>query len=186
MGIVIALPKPNLAPDLNNNYVAAGETPQLVQAKANEIDTHKQEPRPQPQTKRKNVKKTTTPKKVVVERPPAKKLVGDKYDWMRAAGISPDVFHLVDDIVSKESGWQTQRWNSQGSGAYGLCQALPASKMASAGSDYMTNPVTQLKWCNEYAQQYGSWHESKVFRDCLGQCFSNRIAAFTNKDHTWW
>lgn len=111
---------------------------------------------------------------------------GGKFDWMAAAGINPDDYQAVDDIVSKESGWQTERWNTQGSGAYGLCQALPASKMASAGDDYMTNPVTQLKWCNQYAQAYGGWHKSKQFRDCTGLCYSVRIAATTYKDHTWW
>jgi len=51
-----------------------------------------------------------------------------------------------------------------GSGAYGLCQALPAAKMASAGEDYMDNPVTQLKWCDGYASgRYGSWGEAFAF-----------------------
>jgi hypothetical protein len=37
-------------------------------------------------------------------------------------------------------------WNTAGSGAYGIPQALPASKMAAAGSDYMTDPATQIRW----------------------------------------
>jgi hypothetical protein len=111
---------------------------------------------------------------------------GGKYDLMAAAGISPDDYQIVDDIVTKESGWQAERWNTQGSGAYGLCQALPASKMADAGDDYMTNPVTQLKWCDQYAKQYGGWHGSKQFRDCTGWCFSSRVAATVFKNHTWW
>lgn len=42
--------------------------------------------------------------------------------------------------------------------AYGICQAKPARKMASAGSDWKTNIVTQLKWCDEYAKgRYGGW-----------------------------
>ena len=40
---------------------------------------------------------------------------------------------------TRESGWQLV-WNTGGSGAYGIPQALPASKMASAGADYMTDP----------------------------------------------
>lgn len=117
---------------------------------------------------------------------PAPTPTGGKYDLMAAAGISPDDYALVDDIVTKESGWQAERYNTAGSGAYGLCQALPASKMASAGTDYMTNPVTQLKWCNEYAKAYGGWGKSKQFRDCTGWCFSSRVAATVMKDHTWW
>lgn len=42
--------------------------------------------------------------------------------------------------------WDPARWNGQGSGAYGIPQALPASKMASAGPDWRTNPATQVRW----------------------------------------
>ena len=75
---------------------------------------------------------------------------------MALAGIDPSDYNYVDYIVSHESGWNPQAQNA--SGAYGLCQALPGSKMASAGSDWATNPVTQLRWCNGYAvSKYGSW-----------------------------
>jgi hypothetical protein len=83
---------------------------------------------------------------------------GSHTDWMLAAGISPSDFAYVDYIVGHESGW---RYNaSNPSGAYGLCQSLPASKMASAGSDYLTNPVTQLRWCSSYAAGKGGWGAS--------------------------
>ncbi|MFE4591023.1 aggregation-promoting factor C-terminal-like domain-containing protein [Streptomyces laurentii] len=59
-------------------------------------------------------------------------------------------------IVEHESGWNHQATNSS-SGAYGLVQALPASKMASAGSDWKTNPATQIKWGLNYMnERYGS------------------------------
>lgn len=62
------------------------------------------------------------------------------------------------DIISAESGWNTTVWNTSGSGAYGLGQALPASKMAPFGDDYMTNPYTQLKWMYSYVMnRYGSF-----------------------------
>jgi uncharacterized protein YabE (DUF348 family) len=84
--------------------------------------------------------------------------IGSHEDWMRAAGISPSDFGYVEYIISHESGWGYLKSNYTGSGAYGLCQALPGSKMASAGSDWKTNPITQLKWCDSYAQsRYGSW-----------------------------
>lgn len=84
-------------------------------------------------------------------------VAGDKAALMEAAGIAQGDFGYVDYIVSKESRWRPGVANSS-SGAYGLCQALPASKMASAGSDYMTNPITQLRWCSGYATgRYGSW-----------------------------
>lgn len=83
---------------------------------------------------------------------------GDKHEWLRAAGIPESDWWAVDYVISHESGWRYTVWNTSGSGAYGLCQSLPASKMASAGSDYMTNPVTQLKWCHSYAiGRYKSW-----------------------------
>lgn len=75
---------------------------------------------------------------------------------MGLAGIAPGDYQYVDYIVSKESRWNPLAQNA--SGAYGLCQALPGSKMASAGADWQTNPVTQLRWCNTYAVgRYGSW-----------------------------
>ena len=82
---------------------------------------------------------------------------GDKAALMEAAGISSSDFGYVDYVVTKESQWRPGAANSY-SGAYGLCQALPASKMSSAGADYLTNPITQLKWCTGYATgRYGSW-----------------------------
>jgi hypothetical protein len=83
---------------------------------------------------------------------------GSHADWMRAAGIAESDFGYVDYIIGRESGWVATKYNYRGSGAYGLGQALPASKMAAFGADYMTNPITQLKWANAYALgRYGSW-----------------------------
>jgi hypothetical protein len=83
---------------------------------------------------------------------------GSHVDWMRAAGIAEGDFGFVDYIISRESGWGVTKSNYGGSGAYGLGQALPAGKMAPFGADYLTNPVTQLKWANAYAVgRFGSW-----------------------------
>ncbi len=81
---------------------------------------------------------------------------GDKASLMAAAGIAESDYPYVDFIVSHESNWRPGAFNA-GSGAYGLCQSLPASKMASAGADYLTNPVTQLRWCSGYSSRYGGW-----------------------------
>ncbi len=87
----------------------------------------------------------------------------DKNSIMKAAGISESDYAYVDYIITKESGWNATASNPY-SGAYGLCQALPGSKMASAGSDWQVNPVTQLEWCNSYAQgRYGSWSAAYSF-----------------------
>ncbi|WP_327308887.1 transglycosylase SLT domain-containing protein [Streptomyces sp. NBC_01298] len=68
----------------------------------------------------------------------------------------PAQFAAFNNIVSRESGWDHTATNSS-SGAYGLVQALPASKMASAGSDWKTNPATQIKWGLDYMNsRYGS------------------------------
>ena len=89
---------------------------------------------------------------------PATIVSGSHADWMRAAGIAESDFGYVDTIIDRESGWGFTKYNYGGSGAYGIGQALPASKMAAYGADYMTNPVTQLKWANAYATScYGSW-----------------------------
>ncbi|MEU4299478.1 transglycosylase SLT domain-containing protein [Kitasatospora aureofaciens] len=68
-----------------------------------------------------------------------------------------------DQIISNESGWRVNATNPS-SGSYGLPQALPASKMASAGSDWRTNPSTQLRWALKYMNgRYGSPNQAWVF-----------------------
>ena len=65
-------------------------------------------------------------------------------------------YNAFSNIVEHESGWNVTATNSS-SGAYGLVQALPGSKMASAGSDWKTNPATQIKWGLDYMNsRYGS------------------------------
>ncbi|MFE5141715.1 transglycosylase SLT domain-containing protein [Streptomyces fagopyri] len=65
-------------------------------------------------------------------------------------------FTAFSKIVERESGWNPSATNAA-SGAYGLVQALPASKMSTAGSDWKTNPATQIKWGLDYMNsRYGS------------------------------
>ncbi|MFB7242577.1 hypothetical protein CW362_29820 [Streptomyces populi] len=65
-------------------------------------------------------------------------------------------FNAFSKIVEHESGWNVSATNAS-SGAYGLVQALPGSKMASAGADWKTNPKTQIKWGLDYMNsRYGS------------------------------
>jgi hypothetical protein len=65
-------------------------------------------------------------------------------------------YNAFSKIVEHESGWNIGATNAS-SGAYGLVQALPGSKMASAGSDWKTNPATQIKWGLDYMNsRYGS------------------------------
>ncbi|WP_198351474.1 MULTISPECIES: transglycosylase SLT domain-containing protein [Streptomyces] len=65
-------------------------------------------------------------------------------------------FQCFSNIVNHESTWNYKATNAS-SGAYGLVQALPASKMSSAGADWRTNPATQIKWGLNYMNdRYGS------------------------------
>ncbi|MDF3297301.1 transglycosylase SLT domain-containing protein [Streptomyces tropicalis] len=65
-------------------------------------------------------------------------------------------YNAFSHIVERESGWNVSATNSS-SGAYGLVQALPGSKMASAGADWRTNARTQIKWGLDYMKsRYGS------------------------------
>jgi len=94
---------------------------------------------------------------------------GDKTAIMAQAGISSGDYAYVNFIVSHESGWCPTKAqgehvcpavpdNQFTSGGYGLCQSTPGTKMATAGADWATNPITQLHWCSDYAHRaYGSW-----------------------------
>ena len=71
-------------------------------------------------------------------------------------GWSDADFNALVNLWNRESGWQVTNKN-RSSGAYGIPQALPASKMASAGSDYLTNYKTQINWGLSYIKsRYGS------------------------------
>lgn len=103
------------------------------------------------------------PVKQIVARGRTVNIPSDKEAIMAAAGISPSDYAYVNYIVSRESGWNAASTNKS-SGAFGLCQALPGSKMSSAGADWQTNPVTQLKWCSGYAvSKFGSWSAAYNF-----------------------
>jgi hypothetical protein len=66
------------------------------------------------------------------------------YDMLASFGFSTDQFGCLDDMWTRESNWIYNAENA--SGAYGIPQALPGSKMASAGADWMTDPTTQIRW----------------------------------------
>jgi hypothetical protein len=71
-------------------------------------------------------------------------------------GFGIDQFPCLNKLWNKESNWRTKAENTS-SGAYGIPQALPGSKMSSKGSDWRTNPATQIKWGLGYIEgRYGS------------------------------
>ena len=75
--------------------------------------------------------------------------------------VPADQFQCFSNIVDHESSWNYQAVNPS-SGAYGLFQALPGSKMSSVGADWQTNPATQIKWGlnymnSRYDSPCGAW-----------------------------
>ncbi|WP_314451153.1 transglycosylase SLT domain-containing protein [uncultured Microbacterium sp.] len=84
---------------------------------------------------------------------------GAPAEWMAAAGIAESDMGYVDYIVSRESGWNPNATN-RSSGACGLVQALPCSKVPGNGYD----PVDNLRWATGYATgRYGSWAGAYAF-----------------------
>lgn len=77
---------------------------------------------------------------------------GSKTEWLIAAGVPESDWGYADFLVGKESGWNPNAVN-RNSGACGLAQALPCSKVP--GNPL--NPVDSLRWMNSYVGRYGGW-----------------------------
>jgi hypothetical protein len=75
----------------------------------------------------------------------AKVLMEDKFGW------GDKQYACLDDLWIKESHWNYRASNKR-TGAHGIPQALPATKMDSAGTDWRTNPVTQISWGLRYIE----------------------------------
>jgi hypothetical protein len=87
------------------------------------------------------------------------------YDMVTARGWGSDQYDCLVSLWNKESGWNVYAQNKS-SGAYGIPQSLPGSKMASAGSDWATNPATQITWglgyiSGRYGTPCGAWGHSQ-------------------------
>lgn len=88
----------------------------------------------------------------------ARAMIG-RYGW----GASQ--FRCLDSLWTRESGWDRHAQNPS-SGAYGIPQALPGSKMGSVAEDWRTNPVTQIRWGlgyirASYGSPCGAWSHSQ-------------------------
>jgi hypothetical protein len=84
-----------------------------------------------------------------------------------AYGFSSDQFSCLDALWTKESGWNLHADNPTSS-AYGIPQALPGSKMATAGPDWANNPATQIRWGlgyirDSYGSPCGAWAHSQSY-----------------------
>lgn len=88
------------------------------------------------------------------------------YSMVQARGWGEGEYNCLVSLWQKESGWNTFA-NNPSSGAYGIPQSLPGSKMASAGADWATNPATQITWglgyiTDRYGTPCGAWGASQV------------------------
>ena len=90
------------------------------------------------------------------------------YSLLASFGFSPQTyFGCLLDLWNRESGWRYDAENA--SGAYGIPQALPGSKMASAGADWQTDPATQIKWGLGYIKAiYGNPCGAWAFEEANG------------------
>jgi hypothetical protein len=84
---------------------------------------------------------------------------------MLDAGFKIDQFPCLDKLWTRESGWNHRASNSS-TGAYGIPQALPGSKMGTVASDWRTNPATQIKWGlgyieGRYSTPCSAWSHSQ-------------------------
>jgi hypothetical protein len=88
------------------------------------------------------------------------------WDMLQARGQGADQFDCLVALWNRESHWNVYAMNSS-SGAYGIPQALPGEKMASAGADWATNPATQISWGlgyieGRYGTPCGAWEHSET------------------------
>ena len=88
------------------------------------------------------------------------------YSMVMERGWGDGEFACLVALWNKESGWRVNAYNA-GSGAYGIPQSLPGSKMASAGADWETNPATQIAWGlgyigGRYGTPCGAWGHSQA------------------------
>ena len=87
------------------------------------------------------------------------------YDMVLQRGWNDSEYECLVALWNRESHWNVYAHNTS-SGAYGIPQALPGDKMASAGADWQTNPATQITWGLGYiAGRYGTpcaaWEHSE-------------------------
>ena len=87
-------------------------------------------------------------------------------EMVTARGWGSTEFDCLVALWDRESHWNVYSLNTS-SGAYGIPQALPGSKMASAGADWATNPATQITWgltyiSARYGTPCGAWNHSQA------------------------
>lgn len=90
------------------------------------------------------------------------------YQLLSSMNFGDDQYSCLVKLWERESNWRYNAKNPS-SGAYGIPQSLPGSKMASEGPDYLTNPETQIRWGVKYIKgRYGSPCGALAHSDKLG------------------
>lgn len=114
----------------------------------------KPEPRPEPKPKPAPAATQNTPTPKVNDNPTGNRAIGK--EMAAARGWGNDQYACLDKLWTRESNWRTTAKNPS-SGAYGIPQSYPGSKLATAGSDWRTNPRTQITWGLNYIKgRYGT------------------------------
>ncbi len=99
---------------------------------------------------------TTDPREI------ARQMMRNTWGW------GDDQYQCLDNIVIRESMWQIDATNPS-SGAYGIPQSLPGTKMATVGADWRTNPATQITWILGYLKdRYGTPCGGWAFKSANG------------------
>jgi hypothetical protein len=124
-------------------FILANEPPKQIKAEVQSVTV----------TKKAVVATSVTPTVAPVPTPePVQPMSNREIGQQMASekGWTGDQWLCLEKLWTNESNWQHTAANYQGSGAYGIAQALPAEKMASYGEDYLTNPRTQIAWGLDY------------------------------------
>ena len=94
----------------------------------------------------------------------AKEMMASEYGW------GDDEYTCLNRLWTKESHWNYKARNPR-SGAHGIAQALPATKMEQVGTDWRTNPITQIQWGLLYISErydtpcaaWNKWRKSRYY-----------------------
>jgi len=94
----------------------------------------------------------------------AKEMMASQYGW------GDDEYTCLNRLWTKESHWNYKARNPR-SGAHGIAQALPATKMEQVGTDWRTNPITQIQWGLLYISErydtpcaaWNKWRKSRYY-----------------------
>lgn len=118
-------------------FLLINEPPKQVNAEVKPVDV---------------VQQIVTPTPAPTPAPPVIPMTNREIGQQMASekGWTGDQWLCLEKLWTNESNWRHTAANYQGSGAYGIPQALPASKMASHGEDYLSNPRTQIAWGLDY------------------------------------